>query len=142
MTEKSKKYIIFSMKIFLVLSTVAFPFLTVIMTGAGLVYNYISYGRKIMYTGIFFILSGLLMTAGSILNMFNKKIFNIVSALLWCAGFILCMTMLYRLCLHADYNGWSRNLQPVSSMYKSRIMPVAVPFVLDMTLSVIQYRKK
>ena len=112
----------------------------VIMTGAGLVYNRRSYGTGIMYTGIFFIISGVLMTSGSICCIFRKKISDIISVILWCAGISVCMVMLYRLCVHADYNGWNRNLSPVSDMYKSRIFPVIIPFVTDLILSVTHFR--
>lgn len=142
MTEKSKKNIMFFAKIFLIMSTAVWSFFMVIMTGAGLIYNYISYGEKIMYTGIFLILSGILMTAGSIFSMFRKRILNLISVVLWCVGIVLCMVMLYRLCVHADRNGWSSNLRPVSDMYKSRIIPVVVPFVLDLTISGIQCHGK
>lgn len=139
MTEKSKKNILFFTKIFLIISTAVYPFFMVIMTGTGLICNGMVYGRNIMFTGIFLIFSGIIMTVGSICCIFRKKILNIVSVILWCAGIILCMTMLYKLCVHADRNGWSRNLSPVSNMYKSRIFPVIVPFVTDLTLSVIRY---
>jgi len=138
MTEKSKKNILFFAEIFLIVSTIVYPFFMVIMTGTGLVFNYESYGEKIMYTGIFLIVSGMLMTVGSICCIFRKKIFNIISVVAWFAGIIICMTMLYKLCVHADYNGWCRNLLPVSNMYKSRILPVAVPFVLDIAISIIK----
>lgn len=140
MTEKSKKNILFFSRIFLVVSTLVCPFFMVIMTGAGLVYNRRSYGTGIMYTGIFFIISGVLMTSGSICCIFRKKISDIISVILWCAGISVCMVMLYRLCVHADYNGWNRNLSPVSDMYKSRIFPVIIPFVTDLILSVTHFR--
>lgn len=137
MAEKSKKNILFFTKIFLIVSTAVYPFFMVIMTGSGLVCNYESYGEKIMYIGIFLIISGILMTAGTVCCMFRKKIFNIVSLILWFSGITVCMTMLYRLCIHADYNGWCRNLSPVSSMYKIRIFPVTVPFVVSLAVSAV-----
>lgn len=138
MTEKSKKNVLFFAEIFLVVSTAVYPFFMVIMTGTGLVCNYQSYGEKIMYTGIFLIVSGILMTAGSICCLFRKKIFSVISAVTWTIGFSVCMVMLYRLCVHADYNGWYRDLSPVSNMYKSRIFPVAVPFLTDLTISAVK----
>ncbi|MDE6502481.1 MAG: hypothetical protein K2L10_10390 [Ruminococcus sp.] len=135
MSEKSKKYILFFAKIFLIISTAVYPFFMVIMTGAGLVYNHSVYGTKIMYTGIFLIFSGILMTSGSICCMFRKKISNIISLILWVSGFTLCITMLYILCVQADYNGWYRNLSPVSDMYKIRIFPVTVPLMTDLIIS-------
>lgn len=140
MTEKSKKNILFFSRIFLIVSTLVCPFFMVIMTGAGLVYNRVGYGTGIMYTGIFLIISGVLMTSGSICCILRKKISDIISVILWCAGISVCMVMLYRLCVHADRNGWNRNLLPVSDMYKSRIFPVIIPFVTDLILSVMHLR--
>lgn len=135
MTEKSKKNIIFFTKFFLILLTAVYPFFMVIMTGTGLVCNYAYYGEKIMYTGIFLIFSGILMTAGSICCIFRKKVLDIISIILWITGITVCMIMLYKLCVHADYNGWCRNLSPVSDMYKSRIVPVIIPFFINLVLS-------
>lgn len=140
MTEKSKKNILFFSRIFLIVSTLVCPFFMVIMTGAGLVYNRVGYGTGIMYTGIFLIISGVLMTSGSICCILRKKISDIISVILWCAGISVCMMMLYILCVHADRNGWHRNLLPVSDMYKSRIFPVIIPFVTDLILSVMHLR--
>ncbi|MDE6091962.1 MAG: hypothetical protein K2F73_03365 [Ruminococcus sp.] len=144
MSEKSKKsenYIIIILKILLIVFTVVWSFFMVVMTGAGLVYNHESYGQTIMQTGVFFIISGILMTSGTVLSLFRKKILNLISVILSCTGFILCMIMLYRLVNHADRNGWTDNftLMPISDMYRTRIMPVIVPSVLSVITAVRNY---
>ncbi|MDE6665218.1 MAG: hypothetical protein K2K14_03390 [Ruminococcus sp.] len=144
MSEKSKKsesYVIIILKILMIVFTVVWSFFIVVMTGAGLVYNYQSYGQKIMQTGVFFIISGILMTSGTVLSLFRKKILNLISVILSCTGFILCMIMLYRLVNHADRNGWTDNftLMPVSDMYRTRIMPVIVPSALSVITAVRNY---
>ncbi len=141
MSEKSKKYIAVFFKILLVISALIWSFFMVIMTGAGLVFNRESYGRYIMQTGIFFIISGILMVSGTVFSLFRKKTLDIISVVLSFTGFILCMMMLYRLVNHADRNGWTDNftLMPISDMYKERIMPVIVPSVLSVTTAVRNY---
>lgn len=135
MSEKSKKKIIFFTKVSLILLTAVYPFFMVIMTGTGLVCNYAGYGKEVMYNGIFLIFSGILMTTGSICCMFRKKILNIISVIMWITGIVVCMIMLYKLCVHADNSGWCRNLSPVSNMYKSRIFPVIIPCFINFVIS-------
>ncbi|MDE5620308.1 MAG: hypothetical protein K2O29_06120 [Ruminococcus sp.] len=141
MSEKSKKYIAVILKILLIVSALVWSFFMVVMTGAGLVFNCESYGHYIMQTGVFFIISGILMVSGTLLSLFRKKIQNIISVILSLTGFILCMIMLYRLVNHADHNGWTDNftLTPISDMYKARIMPVIVPSVLSVATAVRNY---
>lgn len=141
MSEKSKKYVAVILKVLLIVSALVWSFFMVVMTGAGLVFNRESYGHYIMQTGVFFIISGILMVSGTVLSLFRRKILNIISVILSFTGFILCMTMLCRLVNHADRNGWSDNftLMPVSDMYRTRIMPVIVPSVLSVATAVRNY---
>ena len=144
MSEKSKKrenYRVIILKILLVISALIWSFFMVVMTGAGLVFNRESYGQDIMQTGIFFIISGILMISGTVLSLFRKKVLNLISVILSCTGFILCMIMLCRLVNHADSNGWRDNftLTPVSDMYRTRIMPVIIPSVLSVATALRNY---
>ncbi len=144
MSEKSKKTersAVIILKILLILFTLVYSFFMVIMTGAGLVYNRESYGQSIMHTGVLLIISGILMTSGTVLCFFRKRILNLISVILSCTGFILCMIMLFSLVNHADNNGWSDNftLTPVSDMYRTRIMPVIIPSVLSVISAIRNY---
>jgi hypothetical protein len=50
------------------------------------------------------------------------------------------MAMLHKLVSHAYRCGWTDKytLQPISSMYKSRILPCIIPVVLSIAVALIQ----
>lgn len=127
----------------LMILTAVYPVFMVMMTGAGLISNKESYGPVIYGYGIYLIASGTVMTAAAILCLFRKIIANLISALLSSSGFALCMIITYKLVKHAESAGWSgvgryENI-PVSNMYKERILPTAIPFLLTIVISAIQY---
>ena len=138
MEKKRKNHII--LKIIMLVLTVVYSCTMTILSGAGLYYNRESYGEKLENIGILMIVSGILMTVGAVLCLFRKNILNIISLVFSCSGFALCMTMLYKLCDHADRAGWSDkyNMSPISDMYKSRIMPCIAPFVIAVAVAVLQ----
>ncbi len=138
MEKKRKNHII--LKIIMLVLTAVYSCTMTILSGAGLYYNRESYGEKLENIGIMLIVSGILMTVGAVLCLFRKNILNIISLVFSCSGFALCMTMLYKLCDHADRAGWSDkyNMSPVSDMYKSRIMPCIAPFVIAVAVAVLQ----
>lgn len=132
------------LKVLLAVLTLIYPLFMVIMTGAGLIYNSASYGKSLTLTGVLLIVSGLIMTVGSILCILNKNISAIISS---SSGFFLCMLMLYRLVIHADSAGWRNKftLESISSMYINRIMPVTAVLIITVTVAVIQllsYQRK
>lgn len=126
------------LKTILIILTVIFSVLMLPLAGAGLIYNSDSYGEKIFTVGILFILSGILLTAGAILACVRK---NIPSIILTITGFTLSMIMLYILVKHADSSGWSDNytIEPASSMYMGRILPVGIPAAISVLTALIQY---
>ena len=138
MEKKRKNHII--LKIIMLVLTAVYSCTMTVLSGAGLYYNRESYGEKLENIGILMIVSGILMTVGAVLCLFRKNILNIISLVFSCSGFALCMTMLYKLCDHADRAGWSDkyNMSPVSDMYKSRIMPCIAPFVITVAVAVLQ----
>lgn len=138
MEKKRKNHII--LKIIMLVLTAVYSCTMTILSGAGLYYNRESYGEKLENIGILMIVSGILMTVGAVLCLFRKNILNIISLVFSCSGFALCMTMLYKLCDHADRAGWSDkyNMSPISDMYKSRIMPCIAPFVIAVAVAVLQ----
>ncbi len=138
MEKKRKNHII--LKIIMLVLTAVYSCTMTVLSGAGLYYNRESYGEKLENIGIMLIVSGILMTVGAVLCLFRKNILNIISLVFSCSGFALCMTMLYKLCDHADRAGWSDkyNMSPISDMYKSRIMPCIAPFVIAVAVAVLQ----
>ncbi|HAE52588.1 MAG TPA: hypothetical protein DCG30_04965 [Ruminococcus sp.] len=138
MEKKRKNHII--LKIIMLVLTAVYSCTMTVLSGAGLYYNRESYGEKLENIGILMIVSGILMTVGAVLCLFRKNILNIISLVFSCSGFALCMTMLYKLCDHADRAGWSDkyNMSPISDMYKSRIMPCIAPFVIAVAVAVLQ----
>lgn len=131
-------------KIIMIFFTLIYPLFMTCLAGSGLIYNKSGYGDKIANTGFFLIISGLLMTAGAFLCIFTKKTINIISLACSVSGLILCLIMLYLLCIHADNAGWSDNytMIPVSNMYKSRILPVIFPAVTAIIISLINIRNR
>ena len=111
-----------------------------ILAGAGLIYNRKSYGAEMEKTGIFLIIAASLMTAGAILCLFRRELPNMLSPFLSVGGMVLCMVMLSKLISHADKNGWTDkySLQPISGMYKVRLLPCMIPVVLSAAIAAVQ----
>ncbi|MCR4640333.1 hypothetical protein [Ruminococcus sp.] len=113
------------------------------LSGAGLIYNGESYGAELKNTGIFLIISSVLMVSGAFLCLFRKKLPNILSILLAVSGLVLCLVMLSRLTDHADLSGWTDKytLLPVSDMYMRRILPSIAPCVLTAAIAAVQLKR-
>ena len=127
-------------KVITVLLTLYFSSAMTILSGAGLIYNRSSYGSGMAATGFFLILSAALMTSGTVLCIFRKNAANILSLVFSTSGFILCMIMLHKLVSHANRCGWTDKytLQPISSMYITRILPCVIPVALSVVIALIQ----
>lgn len=138
---KKKNPLMLAAKAVLLLLTAIYPLFMVILSGAGLIYNHTSYGIELTYTGVFLIVSGLLMTAAAVLCMFKKSMPNLIALFCSVTGFVICMIMLNKLITHADRAGWmdNFNMTPVSDMYKIRIIPVIAPVLLTVVISLVQY---
>ena len=123
----------------LLLSAVYCLFMPV-MTGLGLLYNHASYGKFLTLTGGYFIVSALLMTAGTVMCGSRKKAKNVLSVIFLILGFIICMVMLHNLCHYADIRGWSDKfeIERISSMYKRRIIPCVIPVTAAVILSAVR----
>ncbi|WP_173385476.1 hypothetical protein [Ruminococcus flavefaciens] len=111
-----------------------------VLAGSGLLYNRESYGDDMAKTGIFMIISAILMTVGAVLCLFRKNLPNILSAVLSVGGLILCLAMLKILTDHADASGWTDKytLSPVSGMYTARILPCIIPAVMAAVIAAVQ----
>ncbi|MBQ8297158.1 MAG: hypothetical protein IJX77_05185 [Ruminococcus sp.] len=135
---KKKSPLMTAAKAVLIILTVIFSAAMVILSGSGLIYNADSYGRELVRVGYMLILSGVLLTLGAALVCFGKNIAALICSV---PGFALCMFMLRKLTGHADNAGWTDNfsMEPISSMYLTRILPVIAPFVLTVVIALVQY---
>lgn len=129
-----KRFLIIS-EIILAVLTLIYSFFIVILSGAGLIFNGSSYGVKLMTCGIIWIISGLLMTSGTILCISGK---NISAMILSSLGFAVCIVILFIVTAHAEKYAWSMpyyNKFPVADMYRKRIIPTVIPFIITDTIS-------
>lgn len=111
-----------------------------VLAGAGLICNRKSYGAEMEKTGIFLIIAASLMTSGVVLCLFRKELPNMLSPFFSVGGLVLCMVMLSKLISHADQSGWTDkySLQPISGMYKIRLLPCIIPVVLSAAIAAVQ----
>ena len=111
-----------------------------VLAGSGLLYNRESYGDDMTKTGIFMIISAILMTVGAVLCLFRKNLPNILSAVLSVGGLVLCLAMLKILTAHADASGWTDKytLSPVSGMYTARLLPCILPAAMAVIIAAVQ----
>lgn len=139
--KKQATLMIFS-KVILMILTAIYPLFMTMLTGIGIVSNSASYGRMITGCGVVLVISGAAMTAAAILCLFRKSLPNLLSITISVPGFILCMGALYKLVKHAEGAGWmgqgAYSLMPVADMYKQRIIPDIVPFLLILIISAVQ----
>ena len=141
--EKNRKApMIIALRIIIAILTAVYSLTMVCMAGAGLIYNGESYGRELVNVGIWLIVSGILMTAGAVLCFMKKRIFAVLSIVLTIVGLVLCLVMVYIICSHADSAGWADNftMEPVSRMYRARLLPVIVPAVMVIAADICKLR--
>ena len=110
------------------------------LSGAGLIYNSASYGEELKNTGVFLIISSVLMLSGAVFCLFRKKLPNILTLPLAAGGLVLCLVMLHKLTGHADISGWTDKytMLPVSDMYMRRILPSIAPAALTVIIAIVQ----
>ncbi len=130
-------------RIIMIILTLVYPLFMNFLAGTGLIYNKDSYGVKMVIIGILMIISGISMTSGTFLCLSSKKATNIISLTCSVSGLILCLAMLYLLCSHADNAGWVENytMNPVSDMYRTRILPVIIPSALSTGISILHIKQ-
>lgn len=117
-----------------------------LMSAAGWQYN-VNEGNYPALFGAFATwmnIGSLLLIAAAVLVFFGIKPkfwqCNAVSIGCGCAGLVSCMTVLYRFTAYADQNfsGIDGTMQPVSELYRDRLLPMLLPFALGLALAVIQ----
>jgi len=132
-----KKNILIIAKIILAVLTIVYPFFTVMLSGAGLILNGDSYGIKMTVCGILWIFSGMLMISGNMLCIDGKSVPAIVLSSI---GFLICMIILFIVTSHAETHAWNTPLPlldefSVADMYRRRIIPTAIPFIMNILIS-------
>lgn len=138
--QRRKHPLLTAAKVIMLVLTAIYPLFMVTLSGAGLIYNKDSYGDELATVGALLIASGFVMAAGAVLCLFRKNLLNIISAVCSAGGLALCLTMMYKLCDHADRAGWTDNfaMTPISDMYKARIFPSVAPVAIAVVVAVVQ----
>ncbi len=141
--HRKQKPIMTAAKLLLIMLTAVYPFFMTMMTGIGILSKSESYGSKITFCGAAFVISGVAMTTAAILCLFRKSRTNLLSMIIALPAFAVCMTTLHKLVSHAESAGWMGHGMysaiPVADMYRQRIFPVILPFLLTLTIAAIQY---
>lgn len=136
--EKITKIILVFIKIMLIASTAVYPLFMNLLSGIGWISTYGKYGTEFTAMGTVMLVSSGLMTAAVVLCMIKRNISAVVTET---AGFAAAMTVMVKMMNLADERGWSDmyTMQPVSDMYRNRILPTVIPFVLLIAAAVLQY---
>lgn len=130
-------------KLLLIVLTAVYPLFMTMMTGIGILSKSSSYGRSISLCGAVLVLSGAALTAAAILCIFRKSLPNLLAMCIAVPSFAVCMAAIFRLVSHAENAGWmGRGMYsavPVADMYRQRIFPVILPFLLTLIIAAVQY---
>ncbi len=144
--ETWKKALHIVLQVLLVLTTLVYPLFMDLLSAAGWQHN-VNAGNYPSLFGAYaawMTIGALLLTAGTVLCLIGKscRFWQCNIAALVCAalGIIPCMTVLYQVMAYADQNfpGMRETMAPVSAMYRDRILPTLLPFLLICGLSVWQ----
>ena len=121
-----------------------YPGFMALMSAAGWSYNV----RQGNYPAVFSTLAGwmdtgavllLLGTLAGLLGMAPKRqVCNIPAIPFAVLGAACCMVALYRFCGYADahFSGIGESMQPVSELYRDRLLPILLPAFLLLVLAV------
>lgn len=137
-----KKIIRICMDIFLIILSLIYPGFMAVMSAAGWDYN-VKQGHYpeifSVYSFWMFLGAGLILF-GVVCCFAAKKpkfyIFNTISAVVGIIGTVSCMTVLHQFCIYAEQNfsGIGESMQPVSDLYRDRILPIVFPVFLMLIL--------
>lgn len=136
--EKITKKILVFLKVLLIASTAVYPLFMDLLSGIGWISTYSRYGSEFTVIGTVMVISSGLMSAAVVLCLLKKNISAVVTET---AGFAAAMTIMIKMMNIADERGWSDmyTMQPASDMYRNRILPTVIPFVLLIAAAVLQY---
>ena len=136
--EKITKKILVFLKVLLIASTAVNPLFMDLLSGIGWISTYSRYGSEFTVMGTVMVISSGLMSAAVVLCLLKRNISAVVTET---AGFAAAMTIMVKMMNIADERGWSDmyTMQPASDMYRNRILPTVIPFVLLIAAAVLQY---
>lgn len=134
------------LRVALVVSAAVYPGLMAMLSAAGWRYN-VEQGR---YPEIFTVFSGwmyaggILLCTGTVLCLLGAREkwwqCNIPAIGLGAVGCGACLSVLHRFCAYADqhFSGLDETMEPVSQLYRDRLLPVLLPALLLTVLCVWQ----
>lgn len=137
--EKILKKSALILKIAAVAATIIFPCIINVLCAAGWIYNSHSSGEIFKVYGAVMIASSVCMAASAVLCCLK---FNVAAVTLDVIGIIPCMTVLYKVVYLANENGWNSRRYPfmsIPNMYRNRILPTIIPFILIIAAAAIQF---
>ncbi len=137
------------LRVLLAVTTLLFPLFMGVLTAAGWQHNLKSRGGNYPdevfgpFVTWMFLGAGLL-TLGAVLCLLGARkrlgICNLLALVCACPGIAACMTVLYRFCAYADSHGYSnQEMRPASDIYRDRLLPMILPFVLLCALALWQF---
>ncbi|MBQ8927465.1 MAG: hypothetical protein IJ055_04210 [Oscillospiraceae bacterium] len=145
--KRTKKAVHVLLHVLLCLSTLVWPVLIDQLCAAGWRYNV----REGNYPGVFsayalwMTVGGVLMTAGWVLCLVGtapkRSWWDLPAAGGTAIGFVCCMGVLSRFTAYADQNfsGIGESMEPVSTLYRDRLLPNLLPCVLCLVLAGWQF---
>ncbi len=130
--------------VFLVLSAAVYVLFMPQMSAAGWQYNVDAgnYPQLFAAFAAWMRIGSVLLSAAVVLCLFGQRVrfwlCNVIALISGGAGFASCMVVLDRFMKYADQNfsGMEGTMQPVSAMYRDRLLPMLLPFVLLCVLCV------
>ncbi len=141
--HSKQKPIMTATKLLLIVLTAVYPLFMTMLTGIGILSKSGSYGSTVTICGAALVISGAAMTTAAILCLFRKSRTNLLSMIIVLPAFAVCMTALHKLVSHAESAGWMGHGMyssvPVADMYRQRIFPVMLPFLLTLAIAAVQY---
>ncbi len=142
--KKKPKILPKFLQVILLLTTLVYPLFMVQMTAAGWKYNACAGNYPALFHTYAFWMAagGLLMTAGTAFcfaGMFRKWC-NPAAILCSGGGMAACLVVLRNFTVYADshFSAVRFTMEPVSELYRDRLLPVILPFLLVCVLSVMQ----
>ena len=141
--KKPAKFLHILLTAALLISAAVYPGFMAMMSAAGWLYNV----RQGAYPAVFrsfagwMIAGGILLCIGAVLAVLSAKPkrwkLAPVSMGAAAVGLAACLSSLYRFTAYADqhFSGIGETMQPVSDLYRTRLLPVILPAVLTLVLA-------
>ncbi len=134
------------LRVLLALTTLIYPMFMDMMSAAGWQYNVSegNYPELFSTFAVWMFFGAGLLTIAAVLCFFGMKPkrwqCNAAALGCGCVGITACLTVLYKFCAYADQNfsGIAETMQPVSELYRDRILPTLLPFAILCVLSAWQ----